>query len=304
MGWFIAQRIVHAIFAMFVITVVIFGTVRLSGDPARMMISDEAPHEQYLEMRRLLLLDRPIPEQYWRWVSQAAQGDFGISLRYQIPVSELVSTRLPATLELACAAYGFTRLMGLTIGGYSAAFRGSVLDAAARLLAVMGQAAPNFWMGIMLVLVFAVWLNWLPSGGRGEWRHLVLPAITLGWAPVAGLMRITRSSMIEVLSSDYVRLARVKGVGETSVLWKHAFKNGALPILTFASLVFLGLIRGSVIVETVFFWPGIGLLVLEGVNNRDFQVVQAIVLLFSSWVVFGNLIVDILYVYLNPKIKH
>lgn len=289
---------------MFIVTVVIFGTVRLSGDPARMMISDEAPREQYEEMRRLLLLDRPLPEQYWRWISQAVKGDFGISLRYQIPVSELIRQRLPATLELAVAAYGVTLLLGLTIGVYSAAYRGSPLDAGARLLAIIGQAAPNFWLGIMLVLIFAVSLGWLPSGGRGEWRHLILPAVTLGWAPVAGLMRITRSSMIEVLGSDYIRLARVKGVSETRVLWKHAFKNGALPILTYASLVFLALIRGSVIVETVFFWPGIGRLVLEGVNNRDFQLVQAIILLFSSWVIFGNLLVDILYVYLNPKIRH
>ena len=304
MGRFILNRFIHAAFAMFVITVVIFGTVRLSGDPARMMISDEAPREQYEEMRRLLLLDRPLPEQYWRWVSQAVKGDFGISLRYQTPVSELILGRLPATLELAFAAYGFTLLLGLSVGVYSAAYRGSPLDAGARMLAVIGQAAPNFWLGIMLVLFFAVWLGWLPSGGRGDWQHLILPAVTLGWGPVAGLMRITRSSMIEVLGSDYIKLARVKGVSEVNVLWKHAFKNGALPILTYASLVFLALIRGSVIVETVFFWPGIGRLVLEGVNNRDFQLVQAIILLFSSWVIFGNLMVDILYVYLNPKIKH
>ena len=159
-------------------------------------------------------------------------------------------------------------------------------------------------MGIILVLIFAVWLGWLPAGGRGGWEFLILPALTLGWSPVAGLMRITRSSMIDVLGSDYIKLARVKGVRESRVLWKHAFKNAALPVLTYASLIFLALIRGSVIVETVFFWPGIGSLVLDGVNNRDFQLVQAIVLMFSSWVVFGNLIVDILYVYLNPKVRH
>lgn len=289
---------------MFVITVAVFSMVRLSGDPAKMMLSDEAAPEQYEALKKLLHLDESYPQQYWRWISNAAKGDFGKSLQFQKPVSELIAGRLPATLQLAATAYALTLFFGLTIGVYAAVYRGTSLDAAARLMAVVGQAAPSFWMGILLIYLFSVTLRWLPVAGRGGLDHLILPAITLGWGPVAGLMRITRSSMIDVLGSEYVKLARVKGVSEFSVIWKHAFKNAALPVLTFAGLIFLALVRGSVIVEAVFAWPGVGRLTLEAVNNRDFQVAQAIVLLFSSWIVFGNLLVDIVYAYINPRIRY
>jgi peptide/nickel transport system permease protein len=195
-------------------------------------------------------------------------------------------------------------VFGLSIGVYSAVFRSSALDGVARTLAVVGQALPNFWLGIILILVFGVWLRWLPAGGMGHWYNLILPAIALGWAPVAGVMRLTRSSMIDVLGSEYIKLARIKGVSPIYIHWKHAFKNAALPVLTFTALVLLGLVRGAVIVETVFAWPGVGLLVLEGINNRDFPIVQGVVLMFSSWIIFGNLLVDILYAYINPRIRY
>ena len=169
----------------------------------------------------------------------------------------------------------------------------------------MGQALPNFWQGIVFILIFAVWLGWLPAAGReGGIKFLILPAITIGWFPVAGVMRLTRSSMLDVLNSEYVKLARVKGVRESLVLWKHAFKNAALPVLTYSALIIVFMVRGSVIVETVFAWPGVGRLVLEAVYNRDFPIVQAIVLLFASFFITANLLVDITYAYLNPKIRY
>jgi peptide/nickel transport system permease protein len=301
---YLLARAGQALLSMFVVTIFVFGIVRLSGDPLQVLLPVEASRQQYEEMRRLLYMDQPLYVQYWIWLSRAASGDFGQSTKHRLPVAQLVGERLPSTLQLAAIAFPMTLILGLGIGVYAAAYRGTALDLLARGFAVVGQAAPNFWMGIVLIMLFAVWLGWLPAGGKSDWTSYVLPAVTLGWYPVAGVMRLTRSSMIEVLGSEYVKLARVKGVGETGVLWRHAFKNAALPVLTFAALVFIFMIRGSVIVETVFAWPGIGPLVLEAVYNRDFPVVQAVVLMFSSWVIFGNLLVDIIYAYLNPRIRY
>ena len=179
-----------------------------------------------------------------------------------------------------------------------------MLDALARGFAVLGQAQPNFWTGIIFILVFAVYLGWLPAGGKSGWNSVILPAVTLGWLPVAGVMRLTRSGMLQVLNSEYVKLARIKGVSEVQVLWKHALRNAALPVLTYSSLVFISMITGSIITETVFAWPGIGRLVLEAVVNRDFPIIQAIVLMFSAWYIIGNLLIDITYAYLNPKVRY
>lgn len=289
---------------MFVVTIIVFGMVRLSGDPLNVLVPDEAPQEVYDEMRILLGLDKPVPVQYLIWIGKILRFDFGKSTTQRISVSTLIVERFPATFQLTALAFAVTLLIGLPIGVYAAAYRGTFLDSFARGFAVLGQAVPNFWLGIVFIMIFAVILGWLPAGGRGDWKSIILPAITLGWAPVAGIMRLTRSSMLEVLGTEYVKLARIKGVREPVVQWKHAFKNAALPVLTFASLILIIMARGSVIVETVFAWPGVGRLVLEGVYNRDFPIVQAIVLMFSSWFIFGNLLVDIGYAYLNPKIRY
>jgi peptide/nickel transport system permease protein len=301
---YILARSGQAMLSMLAVTFFVFGIVRLSGDPLQVLLPVEASRQQYDEMRRMLYLDQPLYVQYGIWMSRALVGDFGLSTKHRLPVSQLVGERLPSTLALSAVAFPLTIILGLTIGVYAAAYRNSALDVAARTFAVIGQAAPNFWMGIVLIMIFAVWAGWLPAGGKDDWRSYILPAITLGWYPVAGVMRLTRSSMIEVLGSEYVKLARVKGVSENKVLWTHAFKNAALPVLTFSALVFIFMIRGSVIVETVFAWPGIGGLVLEAVYNRDFPIVQAVVLMFSSWVIFGNLLVDVLYAFLNPRIRY
>ncbi len=300
---YILGRAVQALVSLLAVTIFIFGIVRLSGDPVQVLLPPEAPPEQYAEMYRLLHMDEPLYVQYGIWMSRIVRGDLGISTKLQRPVATLIEERYPNTLLLAGVAFAIALIFGFSIGVYAAAYRGSTLDLIARGFAVVGQAAPNFWMGIILILVFAVWFRWLPAGGIGDWTNIILPAITLGWYPVAGIMRLTRSAMIEVLGTEYIKLARIKGVSETSVLWKHALRNAALPVLTFASLTFLFLIRGSVIVESVFAWPGLGRLVLEAIYNRDFPIVQGVVLLMSTLVIFGNLVVDILYAYLNPRIR-
>ena len=303
MARFILRRFLQALLSMFIVTIFIFGIVRLSGDPLQIILPEEAPPEKYEEMARLLYLDRPIHVQYLKWMSGVLTGDFGESSTLQVPVSTLIAERLPATMQLTAVAFAFTLALGLTVGIYAAAHRGSSLDVISRSVAIIGMAVPNFWLGIILIMVFAVWLGILPAGGKGDWTSLILPAITLGTFPVAGLMRLTRSSMIEVLDSEYVKLARIKGVKESLVLWKHAFKNAGLPVLTFASLYLILMLRGSVITETVFAWPGVGRLVLDSILNRDFPVIQGVVLMFSSWFIFTNLLMDVFYAYLNPKIR-
>ena len=304
MGAFIAGRLAQAIIGMFVVSIAVFGVVRLSGDPLQLLLPDEAPPEQYEQMKKLLHLDRPIVVQYGEWISRMAVGDLGTSTSARVPVVKLIRERLPNTLQLAAVAFAFTLAFGLTVGVYAAAFRGTVLDALARGFAVLGQAQPNFWTGIIFILVFAVYLGWLPAGGKSGWESVILPAITLGWLPVAGVMRLTRSSMLQVLNSEYVKLARIKGVNEFQVLWKHSLKNAALPVLTYSSLVFISMITGSIITETVFAWPGIGRLVLTAVVNRDFPIIQGVVLMFSAWYIVGNLLIDITYAYLNPKVRY
>ncbi|MCZ6614511.1 MAG: ABC transporter permease [Chloroflexi bacterium] len=305
MSRYIIKRSIHAVITLFVVSIVVFMIVRLSGDPVLLLVPDEAPAEDYEEMRKLLRLDEHITVQYVIWMRQVLTGDLGESTTQRLPVATLILERFPATLQLTSLAFTFTLLIGLPIGVYAAAHRGGALDFLARGFAVFGQATPNFWMGIVFIMIFAVWLGWLPAAGReGGIKFLILPAVTIGWFPVAGVMRLTRSSMLEVLNSEYVKLARVKGVRESLVLWKHAFKNAALPVLTYSALIIVFMVRGSVIVETVFAWPGVGRLVLEAVYNRDFPIVQAVVLLFATFFITANLLVDITYAYLNPKIRY
>ena len=305
MGRFIIKRTGHAVITMFVVSMIVFMIVRLSGDPVLLLVPDEAPAEDYEEMRKLLRLDEHITVQYVIWMRKVLVGDLGVSTTQRLPVATLISERFPATLQLTSLAFALTLILGLPIGVYAAAYRGSPLDLFARAFAVLGQALPNFWLGIVFILIFAVWLGWLPAAGReGGIEYLIMPAVTIGWFPVAGVMRLTRSSMLEVLNSEYVKLARVKGVRESMVLWKHAFKNAALPVLTYSALIIVFMVRGSVIVETVFAWPGVGRLVLEAVYNRDFPIVQSVVLLFAMFFISANLVVDIAYAYLNPKIRY
>jgi peptide/nickel transport system permease protein len=285
---FILGRLVQSVVSMFVVSIVVFALVRLSGDPIQIMMPAEATQKDIELMRASLGLDRPWPVQYWRFISRAVQGDFGRSVRFRRPAMDLIAERYGATLELGGLAVFIVIVVALPVGVYSAVRRGSTLDYVGRAFAALGQAVPPFWLGLVLVLIFGVLLRLLPTSGRGTPLHVLLPGITLGWFAVAGLMRLTRS----------------KGLPERQVIWKHAFKNAALPVVTFAALLFVALLNGSIIVETVFGWPGLGLLVIEAVDSRDYPIVQAVVLCLSAMYIGVNLLVDVLYAYLNPKIRY
>jgi len=295
---------VQSVVSLFVVSIVVFALVRMSGDPIQIMAPPEASQKDIAMMRAYLGLDRPWPVQYWRFVTRAVQGDFGQSVRFRRPAMDLIAERYGATLELGGLAVLIVIAVALPVGVYAAVRRGRALDYAARTFAAVGQAVPPFWLGLLLVLVFGVMLHVLPTSGRGTPLHVILPGVTLGWFAVAGLMRLTRSAMLDVLGSEYVKLARIKGLPERKVIWKHAFKNAALPIITFAALLFVALLNGSIIIETVFGWPGLGLLVIEAVDSRDYPIVQAVVLCLSAMYIGVNLLVDVLYAYLNPRIRY
>lgn len=301
---YILGRLVQALVSMFVVSIVVFALVRLSGDPIQIMAPPEASEADIAAMRAHLGLDRPWAVQYWWFATRALQGDFGQSIRFRRPALDLIMERYGATLELGGLAVLIVIGVAIPVGMYAAVARGTKLDYTARAFAALGQAVPPFWLGLLLVLIFGVLLHLLPTSGRGTPLHIVLPGITLGWFAVAGLMRLTRSSMLDVLGSEYVKLARIKGLPERRVIWRHAFKNAALPVVTFAALLFVALLNGSIITETVFSWPGLGLLVIEAVDSRDYPIVQGVVLCLSAMYIGVNLLVDVLYAYLNPKIRY
>ena len=301
---YIVGRALQSFVSMVVVSMVVFSLVRLSGDPIQIMAPAEASQADIAAMRAYLGLDRPWPVQYARFVTRALHGDFGQSVRFRRPALDMVLERYGATLELGGLAVIIVIVVALPVGVYAAVRRGRKLDYFARAFAALGQAVPPFWLGLLLVLVFGVMLHWLPTSGRGTPLHIILPGITIGWFAVAGLMRLTRSAMLDVLGTEYVKLARIKGLPERHVIWKHAFKNAALPVVTFAGLVFVALLNGSIIIETVFSWPGVGLLVIEAVDSRDYPIVQTVVLFLSVMYIGVNLLVDVLYAYLNPKIRY
>jgi peptide/nickel transport system permease protein len=249
-------------------------------------------------------LDKPLPVQYGIYVANIFVGDFGNSVLTRRPVVEHIWERLPATVELGLVGMVLSVLIGVPLGMYSAVRRGGALDTGARVFAVLGQSMPAFWLGLMLILFFGVVLGVLPAGGRGGPLHLILPAFTLGYFTSAAIMRLTRSAMLEVLGSDYIKFARLKGLHEQVVLWKHGLKNALLPVVTFAVMLFVQFLGGAVVTETVFAWPGLGRLILESITTRDYPIVQAGVLVLSALYLTGNLFVDLLYSYLNPRIRH
>ena len=301
---YIVGRLFQSVVSLVVVSVVVFALVRFSGDPIAIMAPPEATQQDIELIRAYLGLDRPWTVQYWRFATRALQGDFGQSIRFRRPAMDLIFERYGATLELGGLAVLIVIVVAIPVGVHAAVRRGTALDYVARGFAALGQAVPPFWLGLLLVLLFGVLLRLLPTSGRGTPLHILLPGITLGWFAVAGLMRLTRSAMLDVLGSEYVKLARIKGLPERQVIWKHAFKNAALPVVTFAALLFVALLNGSIIVETVFSWPGLGLLVIEAVDSRDYPIVQAVVMCLSAMYIGVNLLVDMLYAYLNPKIRY
>ncbi|PYN22961.1 MAG: ABC transporter permease [Candidatus Rokuibacteriota bacterium] len=289
---------------MLVVVSIVFVLTRLSGNPIYLLLDVNATQRDQEILTRHLGLDKPLPVQYGIYVMNVAVGDFGNSIISRRPVTEHIWERLPATVELGFVAMFLSVLIGVPLGMYSAVRRGGVLDTAARVFAVLGQSMPTFWLGLMLILFFGVVLGVLPAGGRGGLLHLVLPAFTLGYFTSAAILRLTRSAMLEVLGSDYIKFARLKGLHEQVVLWKHGLRNALPPVVTFAVLLFVQFLGGAVVTETVFAWPGLGRLILESITTRDYPVVQAGVLVLSALYLTGNLCVDLLYSYLNPRIRH
>jgi peptide/nickel transport system permease protein len=285
------------------VSLVVFGLVHLSGDPVLLMVSSDAPPDVVATTRHALGFDRPLHEQFTEYVTRAARGDLGVSLRSSQSVAALIRERLPATVELTVAALLIAVAVAIPAGIVSAVKRGSAVDRLAMVGAVAGQAVPIFWLALLLIALFGVYLRWLPVFGRGSLAHLVLPAVSLSTVILGRLARLVRSSMLEVLGQDYVRTARAKGVGEIRVLAAHALKNAAIPIVTLLGLQFAQLLGGAVVTETIFAWPGIGRLVVEAIFNRDFPVVQGVVLVVSLIFVAVNLLVDLAYAALDPRIR-
>ncbi len=304
MQQYIVKRFAQSLLALLALSMLIFVLCRLIGDPTTLMLPDNATAEDMAQLRQALGLDKPWPQQYWLFISKAIQGDFGRSLKGQMPVMDLIKERLPNSLRLAVISLGVAVLLAFPLGILAAVKKGTALDTLANLIAVLGQSLPQFWVGIVLIQVFAVYLRWLPVAGIGSPAHYVLPAFTLGWFLVAGIMRLLRSSMLDTLDSEFVKMARIKGVPWRSVLWKHALRNALIPVLTFSAIYVAILITGAILVETVFAWPGIGQLVYQGIVFRDFPVIQAVVLLTAGIVVITNLLVDITYAYVDPRIRY
>lgn len=301
---FALSRLAQALVTLWMVATVVFFLARLSGDPVALLAGENATAEYEAEMRARFGLDLPLWQQYLVFLRQLVVGDLGTSIVSGEPALTQVLDRWPATLEIAVAGIIITLALALPIGVYAAANRGSVLDTVARAFAILGQSVPAFWVGLIFILVFAVHLRWLPAGGRGTIWHVILPAITTGWFAVAGIMRLTRSSMLEVLASEYVKLARAKGLPTRTVIWKHAFRNATIPVITFTALVVLAqFLTGSIVAETVFSYPGVGSLVIDAVRKRDFPQLQAAVMFLSALYVFVNLGIDLMYGWLDPRIR-
>jgi peptide/nickel transport system permease protein len=302
---YILRRSAEMLVALLLMSMIVFALGRVSGDPVALLLSEYATEQDRTELTRQLGLDKPLTTQYVIFLKNAVQGDLGISVSGdRRPASELVMERLPASLQLAATALVISIVIGIPLGVLAAMKRGTWVDTAARVGALLGQSVPVFWLGIVLMYLFSVTLGWLPTSGYGEWRHFVLPALSMGLFTVAAVTRLVRVSMIDALASEYIKLARIKGLSETIVVWKHALRNSLLPVLTYMGAFFATMITGAVVIETVFAWPGIGRLAYESILNRDFPVMQAVVLTMTLLFMLANLCVDIAYARLDPRIRH
>jgi peptide/nickel transport system permease protein len=303
MAGFVVRRLIRGLVTLWLVVTVVFFGLRISGDPVQLMLGFEASGEAVDAMREKLGLNESLPVQYLRYMQLVAQGDFGDSLREPRPVTEVVFARVPATLELALASLVLAVVIGIPVGIVAALRRNSLIDRGLMAFAFLGQSAPNFFVGILLILMFSMWLQVLPSAGRGTWQHLLMPAITLSTYGMASMARLTRSSILEVMGADYVRTARAKGLREMRVLSGHILRNAALPVITIFGLQVGLAISGAVITETVFAWPGMGRLAANAVFRRDYPVIQFIVILIAASVVFINFMIDIIYGLVDPRIR-
>lgn len=304
MGRYIFNRLWQGLIAILGAVLIVFIAQRLAGDPLALLLPMDATEADFEAMRAELGLDQPLLVQFFRFLESVLTGDFGYSYQWQTPAMELILERLPATLELAVAGLVFAIALAVPLGVFSALYQDSWVDRIAKVFAMLGQAIPSFWIGLLLILLFAVTLNWLPAYGRGGLSHLILPAVALGWYPVAAMTRTLRSAMLDILQSDYIRMARSVGLTEQAIVWKYALRNAAVPLATMIGVYFANMLGGAFVVEVVFAWPGVGRTVVEAVFSRDFPVVQAGVILSAVVFVIVNLLVDLSYGVIDPRIRH
>ena len=299
---YLCRRFLQIVPVLFLITLIVFCLVYVAGDPVSLMLPLDAPPEQFEALRSSLGLDRPLPVQYLSFLSRLARGDFGESFRYRQPALDIVIERIPATLELALVSMIFATIISIPMGIWSATRKDTVIDIFITGLSVLGKAMPGFWLGIMLILLFAVNTQIFPVSGRGTLMHLVLPALTLSVSLAAEMTRLTRSSIIEILSQDYIRTARSKGVNNFSVICKHAFKNCLIPLITIMAVQTSQLVGGALVIEAVFAWPGLGQLIVQAANARDMAILQAAVFIVALMVICINFLADILYTLVDPRV--
>ena len=301
---FILRRVAQSVVLLFVLALIIFALARVSGNPADLLLREDATQEDRADLLRTLGLDRPVHEQLYLFLAGAVRGDLGESIRYRKPAAEVFFERLPNTLQLLPLAMVGALVVAIPLGVLAAVYRGTIIDRVSGAIAVLGIATPSFWLGIVLIYVFSIKLGLLPSSRMGGPSHYVLPAITLGLFLVAGMMRLVRSSLLEVMGSEFVKLARLKGLSQTVVIWKHCLRNALIPVTTLFGVYFALLITGAIVTETVFAWPGVGRLTYEAVIFRDYPLLQAVILLKAVIVLGVNLGVDILYAYLDPRVRY
>jgi len=301
---FVLRRLGYALLTLILLSLTIFLFVRVTGDPTVLLVEPGASKADMEALRHDLGLDRSLVVQYVSFMKDVVRGDFGRSFYYRTPVMELYLSRLPNSLLLAAVAMAFSLLIGIPSGILAAVRVNGWWDSAGKTFALLGLSMPSFWVGLLLILFFSVYLGWLPSSGSGTIWHVLMPAFALGWYFAAAHMRLTRSSMLEVLGSEYVKLARLKGLPEALVIAKHAFKNALIPVMTLAGINLVLMVNVAIVVETVFAWPGIGRLIYEGISFRDFPVVQATVLMNGSMVIIVSLLVDIMYAVVDPRIRY
>jgi len=301
---YLAKRLLQSLATLWVVSLLAFSMSRISGSPVDAMLPADAGQKEAEILIKEWGLDRPLYIQYLTFLGKALRGDLGQSLKWRGQTAlGVVWQRLPATINLAGIAVLFSFLLAVPIGVISAVKKGTPIDGASKVIALLGQSFAPFWLGIILIWIVSVRFGWLPTSGRGSWRHIILPAITLGWYQVAAVMRLTRSAMLDVLDSEYIKLGRMKGVREWRIIWVHALRNAAAVPLTYFGVITGAIITRTVVVETVFAWPGTGSLVMEAVLGRDFTVVQAIMMVFVFIFIVANLMVDILYAVLDPRIR-
>ncbi len=300
---YILQRMAQSVLVMLGVSLLIFYSLHLTGDPAAVMMPPGSSQQEIDNFRHSMGFDRSLTWQYWHYLNNVLHGNLGDSLRYSQPVTELIAQRVPATLLLAITALGWSTLVGLLLGIISALYQNSIWDLLSRLLAFSGQAVPVFWLGLLLIILFSLNLRWLPSSGYGTATQLVMPAVSLGAYYMSAIARLIRSSLIDVLQQDYIRTARAKGLSRWRIVVRHGLRNALIPVITVQGMYFASLLGGALVTEIIFAWPGIGRLAVQAIQNRDFPLVQAIVLLAALVFVGINLVIDLLYVVLNPRIR-